>query len=70
MKNLDYIMISPENLEEIKQECRMEGAMKERVRINKKRQEIIEDIKFSIIFGGSCAGILLAMFLHWLVIGY
>ena len=40
MKNLDYIMISPENLEEIKQECRMEGAMKERVRINKKRQEI------------------------------
>ena len=59
-----------ETWKEIVYEAYKTGRRHERIATMKKRKRMIENIKFTIVFGTVTIGMPLLMCLHWLVIGY
>lgn len=59
-----------ETWEKVVYEAYKTGRRHERIATMKKRKRMMENIKFTLVFGTVTIGMPLLMCLHWLVIGY
>lgn len=59
-----------ETWKEVAYEAYKTGRRHERIATMKKRKRMMENIKFTLVFGAFAMGMPLLMFVHWLVVGY